>query len=256
MNLRELGFWSIDRLLGGHVTSQYKDIKMITENYTDYRPLVQKRLEEFLTYASTHVDFYRPYKDKSLEEYPLLTKLNIKKDYDSHLSDEFNKKSLIEEKTSGSYGTPLGFLMTKSKKSRQRAEVIYYGEWAQYYIGINHIYIRANDNKNNLKLLIQNETFIKTDVYSEDWLEKQRKVFKDSKAEVIIGFPTAIAEIASYCLKNGDNPKDFKIKGVITSGEALYDNHRQIIESVFDCICISRYSTEELGVLAVECPKM
>lgn len=252
LNIRNEAFWLLDSLTGGKTKKEYSEIKKLIENSN--KSYFDKLLYNILEHASETTDFYSDYKDfSSLNDFPVINKSILKNNYEMFLSKKFDKDDLINVKTSGSYGTPFTFLLSKQKKIRQRAEVIYFGEWANYKVGNKHAYIRANDNKSKLKLLMQNEIFMKTNKLDKSWLEKQRELLLDSNIKNLIGFPSAISAIAKFITDKGDNPKKFNIDGVITSGESLYDNQREIIEKTFDTICLSRYSTEELGVLAHEC---
>ena len=69
----------------------------------------------------------------------------------------------------------------------------------------------------------------------------------------MIGYASAILALAEYCNKKGDKPEQFNLKGIITSSETLYESTRNLIKETFGCDVISRYSTEEFGVLAHEC---
>lgn len=82
---------------------------------------------------------------------------------------------------------------------------------------------------------------------------QKSKVIKSTRVKSLIGFPSAISSIAQYCIDRGNEPKDFNVSGIIISGESLYDNQRKTIEEAFGAVYLSRYSTEELGVLAHEC---
>lgn len=256
MNLRNISFWLLDRFKGSPTKEHYDDIKDIMENYDSGLVKSQEYLSRILKHACEKTEYYKKndYK-KDIRSFPVITKAILKENYNQFISNDFDEKKLIKVNTSGSYGTPFTFLLSEEKKTRQRAEIIYFGEWAEYIIGMKHAYLRANDNKSKMKLFIQNEIFIKTGSLSQRWLEKQRKLIKSTKVKNLIGFPSVISTIAQYCIDKGDDAIDFNVRGVIISGESLYDNQRDTIEKAFGAECLSRYSTEELGVLAHECKK-
>lgn len=254
-HLRKRGFWVLDFLRQGKVSKHYGDIKRLIEGEKTNTELTRKNyLDELLLRATNTTEFFETYKGfNGLSDFPVISKKCIKENYGKFLSKGFKKDDLIKVKTSGSYGTPFVFYLSKEKKSRQTAEVIYFSEWANFYVGTRHAYLRGLNTKSNLKLWMQNEHFLFSRVIDDLWLESSRTLLKKKKIKVLIGFPTAIAAIAMYCHECGDKPEDFSIVGVITSSEPLLDNQRSIIESTFGCDCLSRYSTEELGVLAHEC---
>lgn len=255
-NIRKWGFWSLDFLKQGRISEPYNDIKTIIEGGKQGDKQSQKYLKNLLDHAANTTDYYKQFKDYSnLNDFPVITKKKIKDNYNSFLSKNYKKDNLIQVKTSGSYGTPFTFYLTQEKKHRQTAEIIYFSEWANYYVGTKHAYLRGVNTKSSLKLKMQNEYFLFSRVIDDKWLKQSREILKKAKIKVLIGFPTAIAAIAQYCNECGDTAEDFFITGVITSSEPLLDSQRHIIESTFGCDCLSRYSTEELGVLAHECSK-
>ena len=252
-----LGVLGTRSLEKGSFSKHYNDIKAIMYGDQSWAEALRKRyLEELLQHAANTTEYYKEYKGTTdLSDFPVVTKKCIKENYDKFLSNAFSSTDLVRVKTSGSYGTPFTFYLTKQKKTRQHAEVVYFSEWASYYVGTRHAYFRGLNTKSNLKLWIQNEVFVFSRIIDEDWLESSRKLLREKPIRVLIGFPTAIAAVAKYCNERGDKPGDFSILGVITSSEPLLENQRAVIESTFGCDCLSRYSTEELGVLAHECSR-
>jgi len=190
-------------------------------------------------------------KFENIENTPVLTKDYLKSNYESFFSNEFKRNDLVEAKTSGSYGTPFSFYMTSDRKARQQAEIIYFGRWSGYYVGQKHAYVRSTV-KSDLKLWIQNELLISPDIINEEWLEKTTRRLIDFGTKTIIGYPTVIGNIASYSLAKGYKPSDFNIEGIITTSEPLTEMNREIIVSCFGANVLSRYSSEELGVIAQE----
>ncbi|MCF6460851.1 phenylacetate--CoA ligase family protein [Clostridium sp. Cult3] len=253
-NIRKCGFWTLDFLRQGQIRKPYDDIKKIIGNEELGNKRTEEYLDNLLYHAVNTTNHYRKYKEyESLNDFPIITKKDIKNDYEGFLSNKYRMQDLISVKTSGSYGTPFTFYLTNEKKARQTAEIIYFSEWARYYVGTKHAYLRARVNKSRLKLIMQNEYYIYTRVIDDNWLKNARDIIKDKKVKVLIGFPTAISAVAQYCNEQGDVSEDFSIIGVITSSEPLLGSQRNVIESTFGCTCLSRYSTEELGVLAHEC---
>lgn len=254
--MRKLGFIALDSISQNSIMKQLKDIDELFSNETRREIVNKVRLESLLNHATNTTRYYSRYKGiTDLNDFPIVNKKEMKNDYEGFLSNVYKEDNLVKVYTGGSYGTPFTFQLTKEKKARQLAEVIYFSRWAGYDIGIKHAYLRARLQKSNFKLRLQNQYYIYTRTINNDWFANARKIIKEKKVRVLIGFPTAISMLAQYCREIGDTPKDFSIIGVITSSEPLLSSQRDIIESTFGCSCLSRYSTEELGVLAHECPK-
>lgn len=256
--LRRIGFAAIDRLSGGDVTRHISDIRRQVEASAEERDrVVEERLSALLQHATKTVPYYAEVVNSgttpTLDDFPVLRKTTIRENYDSFLSTLYPERHRLRPvTTSGSYGTPFTFWLTPSKKARQSAEVIYFGQWINYHVGDPHAYMVAK-NKSRLAQRIQNQVMMNPTRLTDDWLEAQRVVLRTKRLRFIIGYPSAIRALAGYCERRGDKPEDLGIKGIITISEPLSHDARTHIERVFGCPVQSRYSTEELGVLAVEC---
>jgi phenylacetate-CoA ligase len=219
------------------------------------RPIarVEEKLRTFLHAAQRNTSKYRTYSGNfNLDSYPVITKKQIKADADAYLTKMFPTEQLLKVHTSGSYGTPIDFYFTKDKKMRQRAEVIYYSSFSGYNVGVKHALFMSNPRKSRFKYWLQNETLVASKNLDEVFLTYGRTLLRNKKIRILIGFPSAIAFLAQYCIDLGDNPADFGVEGVITCSENLTDHKRRAIADAFGCSVHNRYSTEELGVLAYE----
>lgn len=253
--IRKYGFWAMDFLQRGQISRPYNDIKEIIENREIGDKKADEYLDNILSHAVNTTKYYEKYRGyKNLNDFSVITKKDIKNEYEDFFSNKYKRENLVRIFTSGSYGTPFIFYLTKERKVRQTAEVLYFGKWSNYDIGMKYAYFRGVNSKSESRSRIQNEYFIFSRILDDEWKKNTRELLKKEKIKVLFDFPTAISTIAQYCNEQGDKPKDFSIVGVATSSEPLHESQRNIIESTFGCNCLSRYSTEELGVLANECP--
>ncbi len=257
MNVFELArnraFWCLDFIKGSNVRKHITDLTRNYQSPAETSGLAKQRLEKLIDHARNTTPFYRKFENiRKLEDFPVIQKRTVRENYEDFFSETYKKEDLIPVTTSGSYGTPFTFYLTKEKKARQLAEIIFFGQWSGYRVGIKHAYVRVTKAKSKLKLFMQNEILMCPVNITEQWLEQQRQLLHRKKIKVIIGYPSTLDAIIRYCKKKGDSPKNFSIISVITSAEPLYDNVRDKIESIFDCNVVSRYSTEEFGVLAQE----
>lgn len=224
-----------------------KDIKKIKE-------IQNIRLKELLEHACQTTEFYKSYEgDMDIKNFPIISKEDLKKEVKKFMSDKFTKGELVTTTTSGSTGTPFTYYLTKDKKYRQNAEIIFFNNWAGCDVGTKHGYVRVTKTKSKMKLFMQNEILMDPTSINNEWLEKQRQKLLNRGIESLIGYPSAILALAEYCNKKGDKSEQFNLKGIITSSETLYESTRKLIKETFGCDVISRYSTEEFGVLAHEC---
>ena len=255
--LRNTAFYTLDKIKGAEVSKNIKEFDDYYKNENqEIEEIQNQRFKDLIKHASSTTKFYKEYNDSlKLSDFPVIKKSMIQENPDSFISDKYNKDELIKVTTSGSYGTPTVFYMNKNKKKRQQAEVIFYSKWAFYDVGVKHAYIRMKVNKSKLGLKLQNQVWLSPVSITNKWLKEQIEILIKQKVEVIIGYPSAIEALAKYAIQNGYTSDKFKIKGVITSSESLYEEGRQNIKQAFDCEVISRYGTEETGILATECTK-
>src|SRR5690625_220837 len=229
-----------------NITYMEKNYGQVSNNYN-----IQK-FNNFLKHAINTTSYYKDYsKYQSLEDCPIITKDTIKDNYDDFISNKYKKDELIKATTSGSYGTRFTFLFTKEKKEVQRSDVIFFSKWANYDVGVKHGYVMSK-SKPILLQFMQNQYYITPFKITEEWLEEEIKKIKSRKLKVLIGYPSSIGAIAKQMLSNNDF---YKLEGVITTAEVLTNKVKEDINKAFGVIPLSRYTTEELGVLGMECPE-
>lgn len=231
----------------------FKNIRYMEDNYGQVSNNYNvKKFNDFLNHAINTTSYYKDYsKYKSLEDCPVITKDTIKDNYNDFISKKYKKDDLIKTTTSGSYGTPFTFLFTQEKKEIQRSDVIYFSRWANYDVGIKHGYATATD-KHLLFQFIQNQYMILPFKITEEWLEQEKEKIIKRNLKVLIGYPSIIGAIAKHFISTNES---YKLEGVITISEVLTNDVRKNIKKAFGVVPLSRYTTEELGVLGMECPE-
>lgn len=215
--------------------------------------LVEQKLNRFLNRAQQDTIFYQAYRGKDkLIDYPLMKKVKLVDIAAQVQSKAYRQEDLVLITTSGSYGTPFHFPLSKEKRQRQHAQLIYFGEKSGYRVGDRYGYFR-NVIKNSLWVQwMQNQTYYCTKVLDEDYLIQGREKLKRKNTRLLLGFPSAMAMLANYCVEQGDQPEDFEVKLVISGSETLTEAHRSIIKKAFGVDVHDRYSTEEFGVLGTK----
>lgn len=244
-------FYTLDKL---HKHSIKKYISELKDHETAAfsNGNLENKLEQILSIATTQTAFYKEIKTENLDTFPVITKAFLVQNRHKFTNSQYSPKQLIQVKTSGSYGLPFTFMLTKEKKRRQKAEVLFYGQKAGYEVGVKHAYVRSNPPKSALKFWLQHEVFYAAKIMDTTFLENARRSLLQDNIRVIIGFPTAITRIAQYCIEKGDLSTDFKIEGVICCSENLTAVQRTLMVQAFNCKVHNRYSTEELGVLGYQ----
>ncbi|WP_445005398.1 hypothetical protein [Halomonas mongoliensis] len=244
MNIRKLAFKALDYIKGSPVRSGVSDLEQQFSNGFDQ---AMQRREAIIQHVAETVPYYRKFKGCSFEEYPVMNKRIIKEDQSAFVSSKFSAQleKLHKATTSGSYGTPFTFYLDPEKRAKMVSEVYYFGRSSGFDIGVKHAYAVAK-NKNIMKQLVQNQVMLPVSRLDDDWCFSALKALRRSGAQVLVGYASAIERLANYLIDNQDG---FRLSGVITISEVLSEEARYRIKEAFLCTPISRYSTEELGVL-------
>jgi phenylacetate-CoA ligase len=99
--------------------------------------------------------------------------------------------------------------------------------------------------------LLNVEVFSAYDL-TQSAIEKYLKILNKKKIKILYGYPTALNEVALYLLQKEDYV--FKsLKGIVTTSEILYNNHRLNIENAFKVVVRNQYGCNEAGISAFEC---
>lgn len=253
MNFRKLAFNLVDSMRGGLINAEIKRLERSEIDKDFYNAEKRASMSNFLASLRDVPSYKDLDMSKGLEQFPVIQKKTIQSDRSNFLSKAYQREDLIKVSTSGSYGLPAEYYLTRQKKAQQLAEVIHYGRKVGYDVGVKHMYIRSVVHKSAFKQYLQNEHYLGCKDLDDRFLQRAREVLKGRPVKVIIGFPTAISLIADYCLREGDTKSRYSIKGVITSSENLSEQQREIMKKAWGDIGIcSRYSTEEFGVLACQ----
>jgi len=195
-HLRFLGFKVYDWFNGGKVAKHLGDLSSFFNDSVSGGHNNSIRLSELLDYSVENVSFYSGFNNyKSLEEFPVIQKTDIKNNYDSMISTHFAREKLFMATTSGSYGTPLKFLMTKEKYWRRFAEIIFFNRWASYEIGMRHALTRIIP-KSKLKKFLENEIIIYPANIDESWLKDKWFLLNRHKPSFLISYPSILLAMA------------------------------------------------------------
>lgn len=246
MNIRKIAYLAKDQLNNGSFRSNIADL---TSQFNHQFPAQASRVQAITQYAIKNTPYYSNYKDyKDFSELPVLEKSTIKKNYDDFISEPYKSQldSLHKVTTSGSYGTPFTFYLNSEKRQKMISEVYYFGKKSNFDLGVKHAYI-VSKKKSNFTQIIQNQVMITVDKLDDSWFKKSINKLKRNKVRVLVGYPSAISRLALYLSKNKTS---LPMKGIITISEVLTNDMRRQIQDGFECSPISRYSSEEFGVLA------
>jgi len=253
--VRSLAFWGLDQLRGGRLAYHIRDLARLNQDQASCAVRQAESVQQLLAHAAETTIHYRQFAGaSSLKDFPVLRKRDLQVRHGDFVSSAFERRSLTTRTTSGSYGTPLSCFLSPEKALRRQAEVIHYAKWAGYEVGMRHVQTRSTVIPSPMKLWMLNQRIINPTRMTKEWLAEQRHLLRAEHVKLVVSFPSVLAAIASYCRASGDTPADYGLRGIIATAEVLSDDTRSLIETTFGSPVLSRYTTEELGVLAQECP--
>jgi phenylacetate-CoA ligase len=206
-------------------------------------------LRDLLIHALERVPFYRGLSRSSgFRKFPVISKGIILKDRRSFMAEGFTGSSLKRVTTSGSSGEPFECYHDAGKVRRKLADLLYYNGLAGYRVGMRHMLIRVTP-KGRIKQWLQNEIWVDPTRWDADLLSRVRLELLRGKIKVAIGYPSVMADIAEYCIARGDTPEQLGLAVFIGTSELMTRSRRDLIAEAFRCRVVSRYATEELGII-------
>jgi len=234
------------------------DRKMLIEYQTE-------KLGKVLQFAINHIPHYRSISDKIIEKnslnyFPILNKEVVKKKGDLLIPDNISIPPHIIEKTSGSTGTPLTFLIPQTLIPKERAFWKRLLRWGGYHNGDKILTIKGLLNLNDKHKAFasrfikgDNHLVLSTKNLTEDHLDYFINKINEFKPKVICGFPSVLYILSSH-LKRKKLKVNFP-KFIHTSSETLFPEVRAEIEMAFGCKILNWYGLNERCVTAQECPE-
>jgi phenylacetate-CoA ligase len=258
-NIRGPIFWGLDFLSGSPVCRHLHNIRVVSKNAALLSAHQIKQVQLLLDHAVKTTDFFKNYdKIKDLKNLPVINKNIIRESYNHFLSNVYKGKKLRIVETTGSTGTPFQVVQNSNKRKRVIAEVIHANMLIGYRVGTRYAWTitgSALDGENRIVLFVKNKVELSQNILDYDSIENIHKILlKDRKIELLMGHSSVLFDLAKHILALGTPASSFGIKGVLCLSEILYNKMRETIQQAFNCPVLTRYSNEECGVLAYECP--
>ena len=232
------------------------------------------KMKNLLSYAYLNTAFYKRRFDacgfnpqtmqdfSDVKKIPILTKNDIIKNTDALIAYPYTKADLVYFITGGTTGPGVGLYADKTGFAYKAAVTMRFDKWPGWNVGewtsviwpavvdFSHDITLKKKVRNYLsyrKIILQMVTVEQSDI------EKHVKEIIDKKATAVKGFPSQTVDVAGYIIDKGI--KLNSVKGVITTGEPLYSNQRELIERAFGCMVYDSYRTRDAGSIAQECEK-
>lgn len=242
-------FWQSDLERGGIIRSQYDEVKRVLRDRD--MAWAQQRLLDLKRHAIEQTDFYRGY--RATDEFPVVSKTILMENEEACKAKAGFQTPTHISSTSGSTGTPFSVVQDWKKRSRNIADLKVFGELCGYPSHERMIYFRAISEK--LKRTPEQEEreniyYIDCSDMGDAHLEQMKQAILEKAPRIVFGYSSTLVELARYIRRTGIPASGFSLKSVLTGGEGLSYEHRQLLESVFGCTVYRRYSDMEMGILA------
>lgn len=260
--LRAKAFWALDTLKGKKVKNHYDEIETVNKNYDTFlaNSIREKNIHKILKHAVSTTPFYKKYSNyNSISDFPVIKKTVVQNNFEDFRSSEHLEQTYHKVATSGSTGVPFFLYHDSNKRLRNTADTIYFLEQANYNFGekLYDIEVWRGVNMNNpIKSWMKNLVYVDTSKFNKNEIETfLDKLRKDNSEKNLIGFASAYESICMYLdKKNSDVLNDIKVNAIISISEYLNDYVKSSMQKYFNTSVVSRYSNEELGILAQQLP--
>jgi phenylacetate-CoA ligase len=237
------------------------------------RALQDERLRRLVRYANENVPFYRSLFERhglqpediqsteDLVKLPVLTRRLVRENLHQIRDTRFSRRQLRALCTGGSTGEPLEFYRAKDDIAcRDAAAGLRAFGWAGYELGMKCAWFTESPlYEASLRRLArvakafsQRVTVFDACQLSVDNLPHLAKRLEGFDGGFIRGYPTAIYLLARFIESEGKSR--IRPKAIITSGEALHGSQKALLSRVFECDVFSCYRSNELNMIAGQCP--
>lgn len=277
-NLMLTGFsWLLDRERYGGRFEEFRSLLEKTERFSDseLQAYQDERLCTIVTNAYSKVPFYKRRWDEhkvkpsdirgvaDLPKLPLLTRDDIRDNFDELCSLDVNPKNIKTGHTSGTTGTPLTVGYDADTTYMAYAALDRHYRWAGCRLakdGDRIAVARGNvivplDQKSPPFWRMNrwhNQLLLSSFHLSKQNLPAYFEALAEFRPDVVDGYPSTLYVLAKYLQSRGET---FPVRAVISSSETLYDFQRQVIEASFKTRVFDYYALAERVVFSGECER-
>jgi phenylacetate-CoA ligase len=243
------------------VLKVYDEVKKYESNF---EKLANIKLKKLLIHAKKNVHFYKDIDiDKinthNLDSLPIVTKDTIRNNFDVLVS--IDKPYKYWSNTSGgSTGEPVKFLQDSNYQKWVDVSLYYYYkdllgiDWSSarklVIWGSVEDFEKRTTFKSRIKNYLSNIKFINAFSFGDNEKIETIKNINTFKPEILKAYSNSLADLAIFIKEN--NIKIYSPKVIVTSTAMLYDEHRKLIEEVFNTKVYDFYGSREASAIASE----
>lgn len=258
INFRNLIYWTNDALTGGNVKTYLNEIKFVLENPDSFqtKEIKKNNLDNLLKHATKTTNFYNEFEGKlDLKDFPVIKKTIIQNNFKDFQSNTFINKNNFKVSTSGSTGLPFTLYQNKNKRDRNKADVIYFLKQCGFEMG-NRLYnlaVRLEENqKKTFQSWFKNVVLVEISKLSDQTIKNLLNQLKNDRSykKSILGYVSGLESILRYVEREDIDLKNLNINSIIANSEYLSPQTKSSLIKRFNTAVYSRYSSDELGILA------
>ncbi|MCQ0111868.1 CoF synthetase [Zhouia amylolytica] len=254
--IRNKIFWGLDFIQGNKIRHHLRDIEFILRDL-DAKESINRRdqlLKELLNHAVNTTPYYSKYDTySSLEDFPVIKKNIVIENFEKFRSIKYLNSKIHKVTTSGSTGMPFTIFHDSEKRVRNTADTIYFLQKNGYKVGEPLYYFRLwkGETKSRMKSFLQNVTKVDISKLSEeDIFQIVERLKKDTSLKSFIGIASSLETICHYLEDNNYEPINTNAHFFIANSDSLSPFTKTAVKKYFDAPIVSRYSNEELGIIA------
>ena len=252
------GFLFSDLLAGGKVNWHLRNMRELYSSSAKMSEFRAAKLKEILEYACRSTAHYASFAGANrLQDFPVLSQATLRYSLEDFTTgDKKVLENSVQASTSGSYGMPMVFSFDRDKYARRRAEVIHFNSLAGFELGMRyariHTSLKAIQSTSSAMARRQNLFDIYLSGTADNHLGAACERLSEGKMDVLLGWPSLLSGLVAFADKR--NVKVPKLRTIVSYGEVLTDEDRELIGKAFGCPVFDRYACTELGVIAHDFP--
>ncbi len=277
-NLLLSGFGALlERERYGGRYRDYRDLLAESERWS-WKELVayqDERLRAIVKHAYDTVPYYRSSFDErrlkpediqsrqDLDKLPLLTKDDIRANFEALKSTALPPRQMRRGHTSGTTGTPLTVGYDRDTVWMTYAVFDRHYRWARIEMGRDGDRIAVARGNVIVPLAqknppfwrhnrLQNQLLLSSFHLSKANLPAYFDALAAFRPAVLDGYPSTLYILAKYLISRGES---FPLRAAVTSSETLYDFQRAAIEQAFQCRVFDYFALAERVVFSGECDR-
>lgn len=230
------------------------------------------RLRQLLAFVSRQVPYYRNlFQERALgsEQFRVFTDLQHLPVVDKPLirarGERWraeNAARLITQRTSGSSGEPLTFLLGRQRIGMDIANKWRATRWWGVDFGDRELVLWGSaiesSRQNRLRVLrdrLFRSRLVSAHDLGDDRMDRILEQMRVFRPRMLFGYPSALARLAWRVRTRGLTLNDLGIRVAFTTSEVLRPEWRAVIGEVFGCGVANEYGARDAGFIARECPE-